>query len=298
MMRIINYIDFILFTVVLLLGPVYLCLGQSQKLQVVTKTIEKQFSYTEGEELVLSAEKCVIKIRGWDKNEVRVVIRLISKALSQEVARKELAQLRYIAEKNGETLNLKNYFVLAPGKKKFDAILTASVELMVPRSMKMEITSKYGNMYMEGLRGRHQVNLEYGELQLRDVETSGSFKCYFGDLNVNEITGDAKFDLRHVKVNITAPGGILELDSYLGDITVVNPGTIESLKIMGTKSNILVHGVSTDSYYFNLKSEYGKIFLPDNSTTESSLRDWKKGSSSLPPFFLTTKFGDIKIIEK
>lgn len=274
------------------------CLGQSQKLQVVTKTVTHNFDFTPGDRLILNGEKSDISVTGWDKNEVSVTVKLISKALDREVAKKELPNLRYIAEKNGNELNLKNYFLLPPGQKKFEAILTVSFEVMVPKNMRVDITSKYGNVSLSYLVGHHEVSIRYGELKIKDVETTGRFKCYFGDLLIDKIRGNSKFDLRHVKASIIQLEGGLELTSNLGDISLVDPGKIKSLSIIGTKSDIEISGISTEAYNFDLKAEYGKIFLPENSKDNSYLKDWKHGSTSLPLFFLKTKFGNIKITEK
>ena len=269
--------------------------AQTQKVQVVTKTVQESFDYEPGLRLEIQGEKADLSISSWDNEEISISIKLISKALTKEIAVEELDNVRYIAEKKGKTLHLKNYFILPAGQKKFEAILSAALEVKVPRSMDLKITSKYGDVQLNSLSGNHEVDMKYGKLQLNQINTNGHFKSYFGDLIAQGVNGKYNFELNHVKTEINNFSGEIELKTNLGDVHLSKPGKVKSLRVYAVKSDITTESVNTDSYQFDLQAEYGDIFLPEDSGVKKQRLNWKKGSTTLPLFLLKTKFGKIKI---
>ncbi len=171
-----------------LLGPRSLLLAQ-QRVQVVTKTVEKQFDYQPGETLRLEGEKAAITVTGWQGKKVKVILKLIAKAPAQETARRELDFQRYILEKRKEVIHLKNYFVLPKGQKALHAILLAEYEVWVPYQATIAITNTYGNVQVTKKGGRTHIDLKYGNTTLAEVEGVGHYNSYFGDFTAKNISG-------------------------------------------------------------------------------------------------------------
>lgn len=265
------------------------------KVQVVTRTIQKSFDYSIGDVINIQGEKADIKVMGWSQNEVEVTIKLISKALSIEVATRELDQAKYVSEKRKQELNLKNYFVRHKDKESFEAVLSASFEVKIPYEMMLNIVSRYGLVNLSYLKGKVNVETKYCKLNLSELNVSGGFNAYFGDLNLNNITGRSTFDLQHVRTILNGTIEDITINSNLGDILIDKPTIIKSLKIAGTKSDITIRGINKKDYLYDLMTEFGNIYLSENTETDSQLKSWKFGNYDQPQIYVKTKFGDIKL---
>ncbi len=270
-------------------------IGQ-QKLQVITQTVTKNFSYNSGDKLVLEGEKADITIVGTNESSIEVILKLKSKALSREVAERELPQIRYVAEKRDKEVRLKNYFVLPKGRKKFEALLSASFEVRIPKTMDVEVTSRYGNLSVSTLSAQVNVDTKYSQGSLSNLNVEGSYTGYFGDLQVENITGDFKLDLKHVKTDLDGISGSLNIASNLGDIEIGAIDRLELLKVFGVKSDIVIKGVRKANYLYDLEAEFGKIYFDERGDLESDTNPWKYGNESQPRIVLKAKFGDINLI--
>lgn len=266
-----------------------------KKLQVVTKTIQKTYGYAKGDILIVQGEKADVKVTGSDANEIEVTIKLISKALSRDVAIKELEQAKYVSEKKKQELNLKNYFVKHRDKENFEAVLSASFEIKIPKQMELRVTSRYGLIDLSFLTGIINLDTKYCKLKLSDLDVRGIVKGYFGDLNMSNIEGNSSFDLKHVKTEIKGRSEGVSINTNLGDVKIQNFSVIDRLEINGIKSDITVEGVTLETYFFDLETEFGKVYLPDQPKNNSQLSAWKYGDESKPKIQLKTKFGDIKL---
>ena len=267
-----------------------------QKLQVITQTITESFSHTMGDKLILEGEKADITIVGTDDSSIEVLLKLKSKALSKEVAEQELSQIRYVAEKRDREVRLKNYFVLPKGRKQFDALLSASFEVRIPKTMDVEVISRYGNLSISALSSQLTVDTKFSQGLLANLNVEGSYTGYFGDLHVQDISGDFKLDLKHVKTDMEGISGRLDIVSSLGDIEIAEIDRLEFLKVLGVKSDILIREAKRSSYFYDLKAEYGKIYFDERGDLESETNPWQHGDERQPQIVLKTKFGDINLI--
>ncbi|QHT70270.1 DUF4097 domain-containing protein [Rhodocytophaga rosea] len=291
-------IGFVFFILWLLL-PENKLLAQT-KVQVVTKTVEQQFVYKAGEKIEIEGEKANIQVKGWNQKEVKVILKLISKAPSQETARQELDYQRYILEKKKETLHIKNYFVLPKGKKDIQALLLAEYEIWLPQEATVSIANLYGSIQMESLQGKLTFSSRYGNILLSAIQGKVHIKSYFGDFTAKNISGHIQGSLDHTKTSMDGISGDITLTNNLGDIILSSLNGVKSLRIDAAKSDISLMVKETRQYQYRFTSEFGEITIPDHINTSlvqhtSSMASWQSAQAGLPLVQVKTTFGTITL---
>ncbi|MDN5212414.1 DUF4097 family beta strand repeat-containing protein [Fulvivirgaceae bacterium BMA12] len=288
----------IILTTVIVQGLLISALGQT-KLQVLTKIVEKSFVASSSTSLQVDGQKSDIRVNTWNRNEVRVVLKLISKSPSKSVAEKELDYQRYILEKKKEIIHLKNYLVIPQGVSKLQSIQVASYEITVPRGCKMTLTNQYGDVEVYNLSGVVNMNVKYGKIRLENLNAAIQIHSYFGDLIVRNVDGHLKVNANHTKINLDDIAGDVKLNSTLGDVYIGTAKDIKSLDIIASKADITLENPDYQQFNFSLKSKFGDVLVPDQYQQyfRSHTRDNKsfvyeplsKGSS----ISLITSFGNI-----
>ena len=236
-------------------------MGQTT-LQVITKTIEKSFTVSSSTNLKIEGEKSTIKINTWSKNEVNVVLKLISKSPERETAEKELAYQRYILEKKKETIYMKNYLAMPKSVPKLSSIQVASYEVTIPRRCKIALFNQYGDVDISNLFGVLTLEVKYGKIKLENLNAAVQVQSYFGDLIVRNVDGQVDIIANHTKINLDAIAGDVKLRSTLGDVFVGNIDDIKSLEIVASKADITLENPDYQQFKFSLRSEFGDVLVP------------------------------------
>ncbi|MDO1449494.1 DUF4097 family beta strand repeat-containing protein [Rhodocytophaga aerolata] len=266
--------------------------------QVITKTVEKNFSCKEGESIQLEGEKAGIKVMGWEGKEVKVKLKLISKALTRQVAQQELDYQRYILEKRRGVIHLKNYFALPNGKAQLNAILLAEYEVWVPTGASLQITNSYGNVHVANTSGNTSIDSRYGNISLENMNGRGDYKSHFGDFTATTIAGQITCSFTHTKTSIQGITGSASFKNTLGDIYISGLTGISSLTVDAAKSDIHLSMNQLNHYQYQLESQFGEVTLPGHiksSTVNHSaqLARWQYGAKGLPLIKVHTSFGKI-----
>lgn len=270
------------------------------KVQVITKTVEKNFSYKEGESIQLEGEKSKIKVVGWQGKEVKVKLKLISKALTRQVAEQELAYQRYILEKRKGVLYLKNYFALPKGKAQLNAILLAEYEVWVPAEVSFQITNSYGHVHVANISGHTSIDSKYGNITLENTKGHGIYKSYFGDFTATNIAGQITCSFAHTKTSIEGITGSASFKNTLGDISISGLTNLSSLTVDAAKSDIQLFINQLNLYQYQMESHFGEVTLPahfkSNTVNYSpEVSRWQYGAKGLPLIKVSTSFGKITL---
>ena len=78
-----------------------------ETLQVVTKSIDKTFDRSQN--LKIEGEKADIELMVWEGDKIKINIELIAKHPDRKTALKDLEMLKYVADKFGNEVILRNY---------------------------------------------------------------------------------------------------------------------------------------------------------------------------------------------
>jgi hypothetical protein len=274
-------------------------LRAQQRVQVVTKTVEKQLDYQPGEVIRVEGEKATIAVTGWSGKGVKVVLKLVAKAPTQETARRELDFQRYILQKHKQSIHLKNYFVLPKGRKALNALLLAEYEIWVPQQATVTITNRYGNVHVTGTTGRTTVSVKYGNTTLDAVGGDGQYTSYFGDFTARNSSGTTRARLSHTKTSIEGLSGEADFENTLSDISISGLKGVKALRIQASKSDISLSVDQPAHYQYQFKTEFGDITppgkVPGRLVQKAGLTTWAAGHDGQPLITAITTFGNITL---
>lgn len=148
-----------------------------------------------------------------------------------------------------------------------------SYKVYIPKYMELNISNKFGNVFLDNHSGRLSLKVAHGDIRARDLDHVREIDLRFGKLKVNKI-GDSKITLTSVKY---------------AEIQLAN-----SISIKSTSSDININSVET----IMLDSKHDEITI--NSLGEisgiASLSDLKiqQLNNSIR---LDAKFGSIRLFQ-
>ena len=270
-------------------------------LQVVTKTIEQTFDYKAGDYVLLKGNKSNVEIIGWDMPQVKVEMKLTSKARSGEVAQQELEFQRYVLEKKRDEIGMTNYYSYPEKGYKLQGLLLAAYKIWAPRNARLEISNEYGNVSMKGLMGSYSVSNRFGNLNLEEIGGSGSYSTYFGDCQVVQLSGEHELKLNKTKTVISGLSGTTSINSNLGDVTITDISTVLKIDLEAVKSDLnLSLGAEWENYDLYFRSSYGEIVVDPEMILNAAISDKKDlyimKKKGQPEIKATTTFGTITIV--
>ncbi len=287
-----------LLLVVLMVQTAFSGMGQ-ETLQVLTKTVEKDFQGIENEVINIEGYKSTINVATWSKNEIKVVLKLISKSPDRKTAKTELGFQRYILEKRRGTIHIKNYLALPSGVTKLNSIQVSSYHITVPKGCKLQIKNEYGDVNLKQLYGFVKVNTKYGKVQLDDINAAVDINTYFGDLQLNNVDGIVKLNANHTNVDMEDIGGQVRLQLTLGDLFVGKINNHTDLTVTASKADITIEQPDYDLFNFEMDTSYGDILVPDElrkyfkSDTQKRKSFIYESTKQGSPIKLKTTFGNI-----
>ena len=186
------------------------------KIQVVTKTIQKTFDFDPEASLTIEAEKALVTVKGWDQDEVKLTLQLVARHPRRGVAEQDLAALRYTLDTDGEEKVLKNYFFINESGGRMESNLQAVYELWVPQNSILHITNRYGNVTLSDWQAKKlSVTAEFGEVTLEQVQGNMQVNLDYGDLIAQDISGSFSGTTKKSNLTLHRDSGPLRLEVQL-----------------------------------------------------------------------------------
>ena len=266
------------------------------QVEVMTKTVNHRFDYVAGYGIEVEGKSATISIQSWDKNEIGVEMKLISKGLTREISERELAFQKYVIDEIDQKYVIRNYLLLPSGLNKLSTIQETEIKIHVPLKADLSLTSLFGTVSIESVTGNIELESKYGELLLKKVSGAVRLKSTFGDLILTDFSGALTADLEHTATYVDDYMGSAVVKSKLGDQHWTNIGRLTRLKILAEKSNVELKFKNKDlvSYHWQLRTKYGAIVFP---LDQSETRKITFGDENNPSIEVSTDYGKITVEE-
>ncbi|MEL6864442.1 MAG: DUF4097 family beta strand repeat-containing protein [Bacteroidota bacterium] len=232
-------------------------------LQVVTKTIEKDFKFKEGYQLNIEGEKADVTVTAWDKEEIAIKLELISKHPIKDMAKKDLEAMKYITERIGKRIYIRNYVALKKGEEKPKANLKARYTIFLPSNCPVQLKNYFGKADIKDLENDLIVNSEFCKIQLENIKGSISIKTRFGDVEGKGLAGDVEITAQRSDIILSELNGVFAINAKYGKITIDADERMIDLSINAEKTDVHFLRPNTGNINYALTAHYGKITVPD-----------------------------------
>ncbi|MEO0556127.1 MAG: DUF4097 family beta strand repeat-containing protein [Bacteroidota bacterium] len=270
------------------------------KVEVITKTVEKSFVYKSGYSLQVDGKSAVIDVKGWDGTGIKVVMKLISKGLNADVAKKELEYQKYAMDEINRSIVIRNYLLLPRNLDELSTIQETEIQIYVPKNVKLGVKNAFGETRLSEITGQVSIENEYGDIFISNLEGPCRVKSFFGDLKLRTTSGTLTFEISHTETSISGFSGSAKINTNLGNVSIQDLGEVSDIKIDGQKADIDLKVIDIHRYFWSVRSKYGEIEAPADITKQlKSIKNVKLeyGDRALPNIQITTDFGRIEIIE-
>ncbi|MGA0559438.1 hypothetical protein ACO2Q8_22460 [Larkinella sp. VNQ87] len=233
------------------------------RLQVVTKTVEKELAYNAGQRVNLTAQKADITLKGWTKATVLVRLKLIAKHPEREVAERELDFLNYEIETRKNVIELANRFTIPQRAGAVRGNLKAVFEIWLPARCPVTVSNTFGDVNLSDLAGETTLKLEFGKLSLVNLSGKTTVTSDYGDIDASELTGTFSIKAEKAEITLRELGGSGTLQSRYGKLTIQPGAGLTALTVQAARTNVYLAPRRMDDFQYDIETSYATIQVPE-----------------------------------
>ncbi|MCK9203432.1 MAG: DUF4097 domain-containing protein [Bacteroidales bacterium] len=255
-----------------------------------TKVIKKEFVINPDGQLTISNKFGKVQCTNWEKNSVSFEVTINVSASNQSEADRIFQRIS--VDFTDSPSQITAITSIQEGNSRNNCQFSIDYNLSMPSTINLDLTNKFGDIYINEVQGKAKINLGYGNLEANKLINSDNLlDIKFSKANVNWIKG-AVVLLKYSEMTLDYAGS-LRLDSKFSDL---NANKIIALNVSfeGGKLNM------ENSSAVESKSKFSDL---DIQRIEKSLDlDIQYGSCEvheMPQDFtlvnIQNKYGDVSI---
>jgi DUF4097 and DUF4098 domain-containing protein YvlB len=213
------------------------------------KKVHHQYTVQDMDKLEIDNVHGSIHINTWDKNVITVDVTITAKARSESDAQEVLDRISIVNSSN-ESGGHRIFYrtVLEPTSHNVEnSNMTIDYTINAPRRNAIDITNKFGDVYLGDFSGKMRMDVSYGALDLQTVSGNDNrIKVAFGSAMISSIEAGI-FEISYSNLTIDKAGDI-DVTNKFGKTDVASATT---LKIDQHYGNVELGAVGAISGYIN-----------------------------------------------
>jgi len=258
-------------TIIILLATLVVGL-KGANINEYTRVINKEFNVNSDAQLTVSNKFGSIHCTNWDKNVVAFEVKVIVEAANDNMAAKILEKINVNFTGTPSLVEALTMIeeMHNSGKSRFQVDFNISL----PSSLSIDLTNKFGDIYVNEASGKARINLSYGNLDVNKLDNSDNLieLKFCSSAKVRSIKG-AVVNLKYSTLDIDYAGS-LRLDSKYsnlnankivalnvsfegGEVDVKNSSSVES------RSKFSDIDIDRVEQSLNLDIQYGSCSVKD-----------------------------------
>jgi hypothetical protein len=238
-------------------------LSAQQKVQVVTKIISHTFKGTSRLNPVIKAEKATVLVNSWDKNEIKVELRLIAKNIDRKQAEEDMGIQKYTMQESGTSILLSNYF----NNNEFKNItsnLSACYKLWCPVNTNISITNLYGDIQVTAIDGSITVKSGFCQMLLESVKGSTVIESSYDNIVIRNTNSTLKITSDNSDIDLLKISGKGYINAKYGMISLEPEPDIQSLVIDAQRTHIKLESDNLGAFNLDARTQSETIRVPEN----------------------------------
>lgn len=281
----------------------HLGFAQNGTMQVVTKRIDKTFSYRDGYSLNIEGERAEVRVETWSKPEIRVQVELIAKHSKKEQAEKDLEKMRYVTNKEKNKIYLRNYLDVPEGSPEPQSQMKATYVIMMPEECPIYIKNNYGLIDAKDLMSSLKLNTRFSRIGLENIMGNIDINTSFGDLFADKLDGNIKVASRRSDITLKHMRGRYDIDAQYGILNFFATEGLLDFNLNADKSTVFFHNLQPNAFSYNLSVQNGRVDYPnelkfkllDMKDTGIKKITFKPNKEYYPNVTISITFGDLYI---
>ncbi|MCX6243887.1 MAG: DUF4097 family beta strand repeat-containing protein [Bacteroidetes bacterium] len=254
------------------------------------KVIKKEFTINPDAQFILENKFGQVHCNNWDKNSILLEVRITVTAGNQDAANKLFGLVNIVTSGTPSQVEARTVFT-ADGPKG-NSNISVDYIVSMPATVNLNLTNKFGDVYLNDLSGKGNINLAYGDLDAnRLLNSDNVIDIKFGKANVQHITG-AMLTLKYSEMKVGYAGSLF-LDGKYSDldgdkVISLSMGmeggkvNVENTSAVTGKSRFADLNIGTLDKKLDLDIQYGNCDV-DNVAADFSL------------ISIRNKYGDVSV---
>ncbi len=230
--------------------------------QVVTKKIDRSFSYRDGYQVNLEGDNAEVWVESWDKNEIHIHLELIAKHPERSVAENDLEKIKYLAERVKNNIYVRNYIKTEAGEDKPQSNLSARYTITLPENCPVYVKNYFGETNVQNLTNQLRIASEFSKIGLKNIQGKINMRTRFGDIEGEQLDGTVSINSRRSNILLQDIKGTYDITAHYGKIEIFAEQHLINLDIDAEKSDVAFHTSRPGIYGYNLTADNGSITVP------------------------------------
>ncbi len=240
-----------------------LTLHAQTPVQVVTKVVEKELPYTDGQRIRVTAQKADVIIKGWNRPTISVRLRLVAKHPDRAVAEREVAYHQYTLQQTGSDIELSNRFVIPQRAGKLQSQLKAIYEVSVPAKALIQLTNSFGDVRLSDLSGEVNLKFEFGKLSLDDMSGKLTIASEYGDIDGRVVNATFVCKAEKADISLRDFGGSSRITSRYGKLSIwPNSLTLDALRIEAARTEVMFAPQRVTDFRYDVVAAQSDVRVP------------------------------------
>lgn len=188
---------------------------EGRKKSEFKKEIVKEFPIAQDGDVRLENKYGNVTVTTWAQNKVKITVTIVAKADDKSKADEFFNLVTIDFNNHASTVSAKTTFDSdgknwkSWGKVSYEIHYNVSL----PNSVDIDITNKYGNIYLDDMKGRAKIDLKYGNLKMGNLEKDLSFQLGYGKADLGHL-GDATIEIKYAKMDIESMKNLVVDSKY------------------------------------------------------------------------------------
>lgn len=273
-----------------------------QKVQVVTRTLEQRWVCQPNMPVRIRAEKATLRVQGWDKPIVQVVLRLSARHPDRAVAERDLAAAQYRLQQNFNAINLVNFFSLPAGAPAVQSDLRAEYTVMMPAGNHLVAANTYGHTSLTALSGWQQLTQDFGQITLLNLQGNVAIEARYADLTAKNVRATFLCEANKSAVQLLEVGGTTTVHNQYGSVHAQPAPELRKLNVEAYRTEVVISVPQPEQFNYQLSVQQGPLTVPDRYqnarritssrgtlSTEGGARPVVRASTTYAPLTLQTQ---------
>jgi len=231
--------------------------------QMVTKKVERSFSYRDGYEVNIEGEKAEVVIETWNRNEVQVIIELSAKHPDQRRAETDLKAMQYQSERVKNQIYIRNYLSVPEGARKPESLFDTRYTIRLPKDCPVYLKNHYGVARVSNLANRLRVNSAFTKLGLDNIQGLIDVRTRFGDLEGSHLDGTVTINSRRSNIILREIKGQYDISAQYGILEIFADQDLIDLKIDAENSDVSLYNSKLGLFTYNIQAQESDLRLPN-----------------------------------
>ncbi|MFO7656528.1 MAG: hypothetical protein R6W78_05635 [Bacteroidales bacterium] len=185
------------------------------------KKYNREYNVQPGTQLQIDNKYGNIDIKNWDRKMISVEVTITYNGTSEEKAQKLFGQIDIRFSESGNIISVNTNIQEDFGKliqQNSDKLVDISYSVMMPANIPLQLSNKYGNVFINELNSTSTIDIKYGNLKANrllhnDKKPLTQVTLAYSNASIQEAVW-IKFDIKYSKIEVEESKAMVILSKY------------------------------------------------------------------------------------